>query len=427
MLRQWIEHIAGSGFVRSVAVLGTGNLIAQAIPFLMLPVYARMYAPEMFALQSLLMVGMLSIVPMATGWYEVAIPSPRHPREARAIATIAATLPLLVSLVALLVISLFRPALATWFNINSLGSWIYAYPLLIYASALCSVANYWLLRAGNHPMQSANRIGLTLTTACIALCLGSLHVTEGLLYGLTCGMMVSAGSGYWLIRRNGFRPEFHLPLRYFLRVMWRYREFPVFAGFPSALNNLAAQVPLLIVTAHYSLATTGHYAVARNLMSSASGLLATVLGQVLLKKIADRMHQQLPLWPYFRTVSLYVGLIGLLLSLGTYFIGPWFFTLYLGNSWTDSAEVIQVLSPTLMFWLLGSGTAMAAVAIKKLRLIALWQVLYLAMASALTLVSNRTFDDFIHYIVLIEVTAYCLYFMMTAHAVWRYDHPRKTA
>lgn len=411
--------------MRSVAVLATGNLIAQVIPFLMLPIYARLFAPEMFALQSLLQVGMMSIVPMATGTYELAIPSPKHPREARAIATIASLLPLAVSVLALLIICLFKAPLANWFNINGLGNWIYAYPLLIFANALCGVSNYWLLRMGKFKMQSANRIMLTLSAAIIAVALGSIGVTEGLLYGLTGGMVASALWAQWQARRSGFRPEFHLPLGYFLRIMQRYREFPMFGGIPSALNNLAAQVPLLIVTAHYSLATTGHYAVARGLLSSGTGLLSVVIGQVLLKHIADRIHRGVPLWPYFRQVSLWIGLMGAALSIGTYLIGPWFFTLYLGPNWADSADIIRILSANLLFWLLGPTMAMAVVAIKQLRIVALWQVSYLAMASSLVLFGDLPFNAFMHRIVAIEIVAYMLYYALACWAIYRYDHPRK--
>ncbi|MFM9889414.1 MAG: lipopolysaccharide biosynthesis protein [Rickettsiales bacterium] len=427
MVRQLVQRVTGSGFVRSVAVLATGNLIAQAIPFLMLPIYARLFGPEMFALQSLLMVGMLTIVPMATGWYEFAIPSPKHPREARAIATIAAALPLGASLMALLIISLFKPELANWFNINGLGNWIYAYPLLIFANALCGVSNYWLLRKGQFKMQSANRIMLTACAAMIAVTLGVFGITEGLLYGLTGGMVISAVWAQWQARRSGFRPEFHLPFGYFLRVMKRYREFPLFGGFPSALNNLAAQVPLLIITAHYSLATTGHYAVARGLLSSGAGLLSAVMGQVLLKQITDRMHRGVPLWPYFRYVSSWIAVMGLALCLGTYILGPWFFTLYLGPNWADSADIIRILSANLLFWLLAPTMAMAVVAIKKLRILALWQVTYLAMASSLVLFGDLPFNAFMHRIVGIEVVAYGLYYAMAAWAIYRYDHPQKAA
>ncbi len=422
-----IQRILQSSFIRAVAVLATGSIIAQAIPLLMLPAYARLYAPDMFALQALLMMGMTFMTPMATGFYEFALPSPKHPREARAIATVALGMALCVSLLSLVLIIILRETLEHWLNLGGLGYWMYAYPALILANACISVSNYWLLRAGQFKRQSMNRIALTAAAAIIAITLGAVHVSEGLLIGFVGGTLISAVWAQAQAYHAGLRAELHLPPGYFLRVMKRYREFPLFGGLPSSLNNLAAQVPLIILTAHYTLATTGHYAVARGLLSSGVGLVSLTIGQVLLKHFADRMHEGKPLWPYFKRISLGVSLVGLALSVGTYVLGPWFFRLYLGKDWQDGGDILRVLSFNLLFWLLGPATAMAAVAVKKLRMIALWQVLYLGIASSLWLFADLPFEQFMRRIVALEAVSYALYFVLMAITVRRYDQQHKPA
>jgi predicted transporter len=72
--------------------------------------------------------------------------------------------------------------------------------------------------------------------------------------------------------------------------------------------------------------------------------------------------------------------------------------------------------------LLGPAVAMAAVAIKNLRIIALWQLIYGLMAVALLLFRHEAFPDFIHRVVAFEAIAYGLYFLLMALAIWRYDH-----
>lgn len=427
MIKNFIQQVVTSSFVRSVAVLTTGNLIAQMIPFLILPLYTRMYVPEMFALQALLQVGMLFLAPIATGYYEWAAPSARHQREARALATIAMGSALAVCLLSFLVIATLRDSLAAQFNLQAMGRWIYAYPVIILATATSSISNYWLLRTGNFKRQSINRVVLTAAAAIIALTLGFFHVSEGLLIGFCGGTVISA---IWAIRQAyhcGLRTELHLPPRYFLKIIKQYREFPIYGGIPSAFNNLAAQVPLLIITSTYTLGMAGHYAVVRGLLSSGTGLISVCIGQVILKHFADLIHTGQPLWPYYKKISIWIFLVALVVTLGTYFVGPWFFGMYLGKNWQDSTEILRMLSINVLFWLVGPSVAMVAVAIKKLRMIALWQVIYGLMAGGLLLFRDLPFEQFMHRVVLFEAVAYALYFVIMTYTVSRYDNAQKMA
>lgn len=427
MPRSFVQNLIASPFLRNVSVLTLGTLIAQLIPFLVLPLYTRLFNPEIFALQALLQVGMLFFAPLATGYYEWAMPSARHPREARALATVSVVMAAALCLLATAILLLFHARIALAFHLEALGGWIYAYPLIIFATAMSSVANYWLVRMGRFSRQATNRMVLTASVAIIALVLGGLGYRQGLLVGFVGGAVIG---GVWAMAQAwhaGLRMEWKLPPRYFWQIFKTYREFPLFGSIPSAINNLAAQVPLLIITATYTLSIAGHYAVARALLSSGVGLISVAVGQVLLKQFSDRLHAGQPLWPYYRMVSLWVCATGLGLTLAVYAIGPWFFRTYLGAGWSDSAEIIRMLSLNLLFWLLGPAMAMAVVAIRKLRMIALWQLLYGTMAIALLLFRDLPFHDFMHRVVLVEAIAYALYFALMSWTVWRYDQRLKSA
>ena len=81
MGRLTLKNIRASEFVKNVFTIFTGNVVAQAIPFLMEPVLARIYSPDDFAVVSvyLAVANLFSIV--ATGRYELAIMLPKEDKK----------------------------------------------------------------------------------------------------------------------------------------------------------------------------------------------------------------------------------------------------------------------------------------------------------------------------------------------------------
>lgn len=475
-LQHFIRRATASPFIRGVTVLASGNIVAQIIPILMMPFFARMFAAEMFGVQALLTIGVTFIVPIATGFYEYAIPTPRSTRHARGLATIAFTLSFALNLTLFTLITLFHSQIAALFHIEDIGHWIYAYPVVAFSASMLNISNYWMLRHGKFHLQSLNKICQATSVAVIAMLMGLFHINDGLIAGFVLGLTCTGLFAFTQALRHGLRLDyrlsstspplegepnsqrgfggggnaatlttleakgttatphqnaraFWLPLKggakrkwaYYAYLIRKYAEFPIFGSIPSSINNLAAQVPVIIITAHYSLAMTGHYSVVRNLMSAAMNVAAACIGQVILKHFTDMIHARKPLWPYYRTLAMWILLCGATVMAGTLLIGPWFFQLYLGKGWEDSVSIVRTLAICLPFWLLGPALAHAAIAIKKLRAIALWQVMHGLMAFGLGLFSDLPFHDFIWRVVAYEAFSYTLYFLIMSAVVRRYD------
>lgn len=427
MVKRYASMVYRSSFIRNATVLATGSFFAQAIPLLILPVLTRMFTPALFGIQALLQTGGSFITPIATGQYELAIATPRTARRAQAIATVGLLLTVAVTLVLLGMIALFRDRLLDWFDIDALGFWIYAYPLLVLTLSLINIANYWLLRQGKFLLQTINKMVMAFSTAIIALIMGLLHVPYGLLIGFMGG--VSLGACWAMIQATDHRLRLvpHESADYYKRVAKQYVQFPLFGGLPTAFNNFAAQIPLLIITAHYTLDVTGHYAVARNILYGGVHLIALCVGQVLLKHMAERVQNRQPIWGDYCKILAGLIAFGLCMMLGVYIVGPWFFGLYLGSGWSESAEITRILSFNVLAWFVAGTVAQAAIAIQKMKVVALWQVMYGAMACGLILFADRPFHEFMWCIVVLEVTSYTLYLLMVTAVIWRFDHDKRLA
>lgn len=425
-LLRLIRRAHASSFIRSVAVLTSGSVIAQIIPVLMLPIFTRMFDASVFGMQALLLVGISFFLPLVTGFYEFALPSPRSNRHARGIVTIALSLSATFNLLMLALIACFREPLAHLLGLEVMGNWIYAYPVVIFSFSLLNISNYWLLRQGKFRLQSLNKIFQASLGAAMVLMFGLAHMAQGLLAGFVLGIATTGLFALMQARRHHLRLDYHSTRLYYWRLMRKYAEFPIFGGLPSAINNLAAQVPVIIITAHYSLATTGHYSVVRNLLLAASFMIASGVGLVIHKKFADMIIARQPLWRANLQVTGLLVATGIAASAALFFLGPWFFGLYLGRGWEDSAEIVRTLAPLFVFWLVGPALANAVMAIKKLRMIALWQVMHGVMAFVLIGFSHLPFDEFLRCVVMYEAFSYTLYFILMTLAVYRYDRAQKS-
>jgi len=85
MKRYLRERLLKSDFARNVLILVTGTTIAQAIPFALSPVIARLFTKEDFGYLSIFvsLVAILSVI--ATGRYEMAIILPAVEKKAMAL------------------------------------------------------------------------------------------------------------------------------------------------------------------------------------------------------------------------------------------------------------------------------------------------------------------------------------------------------
>lgn len=425
MVTQLFRQAYRSKFMRNVTVLTTGSFLAQLIPLLMLPVFARMFTAEVFGIQGILQLGIVILVPLATGYYDWAIPTPRQQGHARGLATISITLAVILSILFGIIIALLRRPIIEILHIPEIGHWIFVYPVIVLATSLSSIANYWLLREGKFGLQSLNKVVLASSTALVTLIYGWKHVGDGLLIGFVAGLVITAIWGLMQAVRKGFYLTRDEPISYFLRMVRQYGHFPMFGSIPTVINNTAAQLPMLIITANYSLAVAGHFTVTRGILVGGVLLFSTCIGQAILKHTADLAQNNKRVWPFFFKITLGLAAFSFCLMAGTYIIGPWFFRLYLGSGWEDSAEMTRMLAFCTFFWLMGPALSSAVIAVHRIKAVALWQVSYGLLQPLLLLFTHLPFHQFIWLVVAFESGAYALYTAIMIFTIWRFDQQQQ--
>lgn len=419
-MRRYFALVHGSAFVRHATLMTFGSTLAQMVTLAMIPFYTRHFAADMFAIQALFIMGIGVAAPLATGNYDWALPTIRSDREARMLASSALGIAIFFTLVMLLVTILLRERIVRALHLHAAGDMIYVFPFLVFATAFNSITNYWLLRQGKLVLQTMNRASFPVLTALCTIPLGLMHEPRGLVLGFFLGIGGSMLCSVALAWRNGLRFDYHYTRHELRRELGRLKHFPLFSALPTALNNLAMQIPLLAISLHYSLTEAGHYALARGILFNGIAAVTLSIGQVVLKHVAERALEKQPVWPYYWRIMLGIGALGFVGAALTYALGPWFFRMYFGAGWEDSAEMTRILGISAFFWLVGPTLSYAAVAIHRMKAVALWQVMYCTLALGLLVSPVVAFDRFVHVIVAFEIAIYTMYVAMITYTIRRY-------
>ena len=141
-----MEKVSGIGrseFLKNVFTIFSGNVIAQAIPFLIEPVIARIYSPEDFAVLSvyLSVANLFSII--ATGRYELAVMLPKEDRKAVNVIGLSVAISLAVSVLSFLIVWIFNSQICNILENQDVSSYLYLVPLSVLSVGWYQTFNYW--------------------------------------------------------------------------------------------------------------------------------------------------------------------------------------------------------------------------------------------------------------------------------------------
>jgi O-antigen/teichoic acid export membrane protein len=419
-VKHFIIRVWGSSFLRHAALLTAGSMLAQLAVIAAVPFYTRHFAPEMFAIHALFMLAVTCIAPLATASYDVALPTLNDPRERPILASTTMILAALFSVFIFLLACAVQGQITHALHLESVAPLILAVPLLLWATALNSMANYWLLTAGKLVEQTLNRCAVPLLTIFGTVGFGMLEYGQGLLLGYFFGLLTSMVFSGLLLYRHGFRLRLY-PRAEIIMLLTRLKHFPVLNALPAFFTNLAMQMPVLVLSFRFAASEVGHYALVRGMFTSGIATIALGIGQVILKHIAARNAAGLPLFPYYCRIVGWLAAVGISGAACVYQLGPTIFAHYFGAGWEESAHLTRTLAVSMFFWLMAPALAFAAVAIHRMKLVAAAQGLYCAFAVGLWWLPNMEFQRFVHAIVGFEAAAYSLTIVLVSATIWWHD------
>ena len=409
-----IDKVRRSELVTNVAVLASGTALAQAISVLASPVLTRLYSPESFGVFATFIALVSTIVPAATGKYEVALMLPPSDRAARELFSVAFWFCLVLCLSLFAISSL---AYGGNFNLSSfddLGLWLLVAPVGLFLSGINNLSGYVANRRSLYRPIATSMILQSCVAVSVNIALGVAGAShEGLIIGNLCGLTAA------LIYLTVSQAEFlnRVSLMWSLRksaLARRYRSFPIYNASTGVLNGFTTNLPIFMIMAFFDPAIAGYYALVVRVLAAPLSFISSAVSRVNLKKVVDLANSGSDIVGYIYKAAGILLVIAMPPALLFIVWGPPLFSLVFGDEWLYAGRLSQIMALALVARFVSSTLSTTLGATNNNKYGALWKTVAFASTAIVLYAAAQTqsVDVFILAMVINEVVIYSLYFYL---------------
>ena len=346
MLNRIKKKLTANDFLKSLAVLMTGTLVAQIIGYLLAPVITRLFTPAEMGEFGIFQRVTVLLATIATARYEYALPLPKKDKHAFILFRFALK-------ISLITISLCLATGIFFAVIKGKGIDFYLLLLLLIVSvfslAFFNLGTNWSIRKKYFKKISLSKMSNSIT-------LNTSRVIFGFLGWESLGLILSFALS--LILGAAFFVYDFLTLKFIsksslhklkTRVLSReYKNFPV-ASLPHSLSDHARDLFIgIILIELFSESIFGSFDHTYKMLRIPAMLIGASLSQVFFNHISGKFNDGESILPLFKKIIGYLAIFSIIPFAVIYFFGSELFTFVFGDQWFISGRLSEIMAPWLM-------------------------------------------------------------------------------
>lgn len=335
LILDFSKRLCGSSFLGNTTQLLSGEMVAQAVGFAVLPLLTRLYGPSAFGVLGVFMAISEVGGKMSSLRYDVAIVLPLQDREAWALLRFAALFGLSFSLFLFIASFPFRGDISEFFGVDALEAYFPLLALMMLGICWQSLGSFWSLRGKHFRAIAQGSAGSSIVGNCLKVTAGLFGFGVG---GLLWGSVMQRWSNLLLIRcLTPSRIWQHETVKgEALRLAIAYDEFPKYRMPQDFLNTLTRQIPNILLAACFSPVTAGFYILAVRILQLPFSLLQEAVRKVFYIKAVEIQREESSLFKLCSLMSLiiFVGMLPIVLILVGW--GGVFFEFVFGSEWSTT-------------------------------------------------------------------------------------------
>ncbi len=346
MLKRLKKRISESDFLKSLAILMTGTLIAQIIGYLLAPIITRIYTPAEMGEFGIFYRITLLITTIGTLRYELAIPLPKRDSHAFYLFRFALKTTLITAILSLLA--------GVVFGLYKHQTLDYYLVLLLLVAAIFSLAFYNL--GTNWAIRKEKFKKLSMAKLVNSASLNGSRVIFGLFnfgsFGLIISFVLSLIIGSAFFVYDFFKFNF-LSKSIFSKLKTRvvrkeYKNFPL-ASLPHALSDHARDLLVgIIIIEVFSETIFGSFDHTYKMLRIPVMLIGASLSQVFFNRISKYFNEGVSIMPLFKKTVTSLFLLSIIPFLVIYLFGTELFTFVFGEQWMIAGQLSEIMAPWLM-------------------------------------------------------------------------------
>lgn len=414
-------NIRQNDFFRNILTLMGGTSLAQLIPIALQPLLRRLFEPEVFGAFSLYLTYVSVLVVISCLKWEMAIVIEKEHKKAINITGLALFTSFLINTVILLAGIIFFDSLIELLRFPAeYAWWVLFIPVSAWLLSSYQALNYWLVRQKSFFIISANKIVRRSSEGLVQSGSGLANFAPGMLIGDLVGNLANVIAGLFQASRNGlsFRKMNYMEMR---QVAGEQIDFPKYQALPALLTTFSISLPVIIVNKFFGALELSYFDLSRMVLLVPSALIATAVSQVLFQNISEKINQNKRISALvFKTSMALFALAGMIVLI-MFLAGPYLFGIVFDQNYAISGQYSKVLSVAFMIQFIVSPVSITLTALKKLKVMGAWQVLYFLSMFSLLFVSFESMESFIRIFMIVNLAAYFACWLLAVFHAVRHD------
>ncbi|HLG35395.1 MAG TPA: oligosaccharide flippase family protein [Bacteroidia bacterium] len=415
-----INFFRNDQFFKNALILISGTTVAHLIPFILYPVFTRLFTPADFGLFALF-IGIISWVDVvSTGRYELAVVIPEKDEDSINVVAGGISFLLVICTLLYIIVFLFGDFISVHLNSSSIKNWFWLVPPAVFVMGIGKIFNNWLIRKKSFKAFAYNKIFQRIIEGISTLGFYVSKFSNGLIAGDFTGRFSLAVISIFQATREGFAFN-RINRKKLLDNIKRYKIYPLYNTVPALLNAGCGLLPVFLISAFYTEEITGYFNLSRQLLAIPIALISANVSQVLLKDISEKRNAQKFIYADMKSLFYKLAVMSVLFIVVLYFFSTFLFGFFFGQDWKISGEYTQILVISYAFSFAISPLSIALVALGKVKILSIWQTAYFILVCCLFFFNEIPVKQFLFIIVVIDIIAYSVYLFLISNAAKNFD------
>jgi len=327
----------------------TGATIAQAVPFLAMPLLTRLYQPDDFGEVAIFIQVAQLLVVFATGRYDQAIQLPRSHEHGGQLFALSRLFTWVISGTTLVVIA------AIWSFTSIAVSHIYwLLPVLVFAMSGVQQETQWLMRHKEFTKIGTSKVGFVSASVPTRIAAGYLKLGSlGLVAGTLLGNLVSWAFLAWNGSKIRSGIEYSRAKMKVLAI--EHKDFPIINSF-HAMSDMSRELAMLfLIGAYFGQTALGWYAVAFRIVRAPMMLIGAAIGQIFYQRASEQFASGGEIHSITVKTMKLLLFVGIPLFAMLAALGQNGFEFILGSEYGEVGRVVRIMTPWLFLHLISSS------------------------------------------------------------------------
>jgi O-antigen/teichoic acid export membrane protein len=339
--------MVASRFARSVAILASGTVAAQAISVLSSPVLTRLYSPAEFGVFQVFLAIVRSPSRAVCGGYEPAVVLPPSDTAARKLLGVAIHFAVAFALLVLIFLLFFGSDVLQVLDAPELEGWAFLAPPQLVLMGLFLSLNHFSIRRRRYHVMARAKVAQALFLVVVSIALG---LAGAGFWGLIVGFMAG---WFAIVAFLAYPNRDDLTLaglkwdRESRAVARRYREFLTFGAPGKLLNGMVLEMPVFFLSHFFPATVVGFYALVVRVADAPLSVLAQAVSKVHIRKVVDLIQRGEAVRPHLLRLTAILGAISIVPAILLMVVAPDLFAWLFGPSWREAGLYLRILMPAI--------------------------------------------------------------------------------